>query len=69
MRAGWPSPNLAGYDAARAKFSWQTARALLDGLPGGYADGTVSAPTAQGQRVVITLAEGPLGRHLIAVVS
>ena len=35
MRPGWPSPNLARYGAARAEFSWQAARAQLDGLPGG----------------------------------
>jgi len=28
-------PNLADYEAARAGFSWQMARAELDGLPGG----------------------------------
>ncbi|WP_237213284.1 acetate--CoA ligase [Falsiroseomonas oryziterrae] len=28
-------PNLADYDTARRDFSWETARALLDGLPGG----------------------------------
>jgi acetyl-CoA synthetase len=35
MRPDWPSPNLASYGAARAEFSWQAARAQLDGLPGG----------------------------------
>ena len=35
MRPGWPSPNLPSYGAARAEFSWQAARAQLDGLPGG----------------------------------
>ncbi len=29
-------PNLVDYDAACRDFSWATARALLDGLPGGY---------------------------------
>jgi len=28
-------PNLPDYEAARASFSWEGARALLDGLPGG----------------------------------
>src|SRR5512134_3898412 len=28
-------PNLVDYDAARAVFSWETARRALDGLPGG----------------------------------
>ena len=35
MRPGWPSPNLARYAAVRAEFSWQAARAQLDGLLGG----------------------------------
>ncbi|MCB9569604.1 MAG: acetate--CoA ligase [Myxococcales bacterium] len=30
-----PEPVLADYDAARASFRWEEARALLDGLPGG----------------------------------
>jgi acetyl-CoA synthetase len=29
------APNLADYDAARASFSWDAARARLEGLPGG----------------------------------
>ena len=29
------SPNLPSYEAARAAFTWQTARAELDGLPAG----------------------------------
>jgi acetyl-CoA synthetase len=29
------APNLVDYDRARREFSWQTARAALDGLPGG----------------------------------
>jgi hypothetical protein len=29
------SPNLADYDQARADFTWEAARAELDGLPGG----------------------------------
>ena len=28
-------PNLVDYEAARASFSWDQARAMLDGLPGG----------------------------------
>lgn len=35
VRALHPQPNLADYDAARAAFSWDAARRLLDGLPGG----------------------------------
>jgi acetyl-CoA synthetase len=35
-RDGWKvPPNLQDYDAARRTFSWDTARAELDGLPGG----------------------------------
>jgi acetyl-CoA synthetase len=37
-KAEWPGgviPNLVDYDAARAGFSWDNARAALDGLPGG----------------------------------
>jgi acetyl-CoA synthetase len=35
-RAGWMvPPNLADYDAERARFSWPAARGLLEGLPGG----------------------------------
>jgi acetyl-CoA synthetase len=34
-RADWPAPNLADYSAARAGFTWDTARAALRGLPGG----------------------------------
>ena len=35
-RGGWREPpNLVDYDAACASFSWQSARAELDGLPGG----------------------------------
>jgi acetyl-CoA synthetase len=30
-----PPPNLVDYDAARTSFSWEAARAQLDGLPGG----------------------------------
>jgi acetyl-CoA synthetase len=30
-----PTPNLLDYDAARASFTWEAARAALDGLPGG----------------------------------
>jgi len=30
-----PAPNLIDYERARAAFSWEDARALLDGLPGG----------------------------------
>ncbi|HEX4933880.1 MAG TPA: AMP-binding protein, partial [Gemmatimonadaceae bacterium] len=33
--AGSPAPNLADYAEARARFSWDAARADLDGLPGG----------------------------------
>jgi len=32
---GHASPNLDDYDAVRASFSWEEARAELDGLPGG----------------------------------
>ena len=32
---GGVSPNLADYDDVRATFSWEEARAALDGLPGG----------------------------------
>ncbi len=37
QKAGpWPvKPNLADYSRARAEFSWEAARAALDGLPGG----------------------------------
>ncbi len=34
-RAGALPPNVPDYDAARASFRWEDARALLDGLPGG----------------------------------
>ena len=35
-RGGWTvAPNLTDYEAARARFSWDEARAELDGLPGG----------------------------------
>jgi len=35
-RGGWAvTPNLVDYDAERARFSWEQARAELDGLPGG----------------------------------
>jgi acetyl-CoA synthetase len=35
-REGWAiEPNLLDYERARAEFSWQAARAMLDGLPGG----------------------------------
>ena len=37
-KAIWPNgvvPNVLDYDAARASFSWDDARADLDGLPGG----------------------------------
>ncbi len=30
-----PAPNLRDYDAARRNFTWEAARARLDGLPGG----------------------------------
>ena len=33
--AGAPKPNLADYEAGRARFSWESARAELAGLPGG----------------------------------
>lgn len=32
---GRVAPNLAGYEQVRAAFSWDDARAALDGLPGG----------------------------------
>jgi acetyl-CoA synthetase len=32
---GWPAANLGDYDAARAGFSWDEARAALTGLPDG----------------------------------
>ncbi|HJV55205.1 MAG TPA: acetate--CoA ligase, partial [Methylomirabilota bacterium] len=32
---GPASPNLGDYEAARTAFSWETARAELDGLPAG----------------------------------
>jgi len=32
---GAPAPNLADYDEARARFSWEDARRALTGLPGG----------------------------------
>ncbi|MGZ6695101.1 MAG: acetate--CoA ligase [Solirubrobacteraceae bacterium] len=34
-RPGAPAPNVADWAAARAAFSWERARAQLDGLPGG----------------------------------
>ncbi len=34
-RAGEPAPNLAGYEATRAGFSWEAAWRELSGLPGG----------------------------------
>ncbi|MBN8890726.1 MAG: acetate--CoA ligase [Rhodospirillales bacterium] len=34
-RPGLPAPNLADYAEACAGFTWQAARAVLDGLPGG----------------------------------
>ena len=37
-KRGWPGgvvPNVVDYDAARAAFSWEQARAALDGLPDG----------------------------------
>ena len=33
--SGEPAPNLVDYEAARAGFSWEAARAELEGLPGG----------------------------------
>jgi len=33
--ASGPPPGLADYDKVRAEFTWDAARALLDGLPGG----------------------------------
>ncbi|MFO1372071.1 MAG: AMP-binding protein, partial [Candidatus Competibacteraceae bacterium] len=35
QRAGEPLPNLPDYLRARAEFSWEAARAELEGLPGG----------------------------------
>ena len=32
---GEPAPNFADYETGRANFSWETARAELEGLPGG----------------------------------
>ncbi len=34
-RPGDPAPNVADYDEARRAFTWEAARAALDGLPGG----------------------------------
>ena len=34
-RPGAAPPNLGDYDQVRAAFTWESARALLDGLPGG----------------------------------
>ena len=34
-RSGAVEPNLKDYDRARSTFSWEAARRLLDGLPGG----------------------------------
>ena len=34
-RPGGPAPNVADYDEARRAFTWEAARAALDGLPGG----------------------------------
>ena len=37
-KAAWPAgvvPNVVDYEAARKAFSWEAARAQLDGLPGG----------------------------------
>ena len=31
-----PAPQLGDYDQERASFSWEAARAELDGLPGGH---------------------------------
>ena len=36
-RPGDPAPNVADYDEARRAFTWEAARAALDGLPGGRA--------------------------------
>jgi len=36
QKSGWTvAPNMLDYDSVRASFSWNTARALLDGLPQG----------------------------------
>jgi len=35
VEAEQPAPNLRDYETERASFSWETARAELDGLPGG----------------------------------
>src|ERR1019366_10705045 len=54
---GAPVHNLIDYDAARARFSWESAREALDGLPAGginiaheavdrHADGAVSGKVA-----------------------
>ena len=37
-KPSWPAgvvPNVVDYDAARARFSWEAARAAMEGLPGG----------------------------------
>ena len=34
-RGGHVAPNMADYEGERARFSWETARRLLSGLPGG----------------------------------
>ena len=39
-KRGWPGdvvPNVVDYEAARSRFSWDTARQRLNGLPGGRA--------------------------------
>lgn len=35
QRTGWPAANLHDYDSLRSGFSWETARKVLRGLPGG----------------------------------
>jgi acetyl-CoA synthetase len=35
LKPEWPRPNLTDYEAARAVFTWDTARRELDGLPEG----------------------------------
>jgi acetyl-CoA synthetase len=65
-RGGWAvAPTVLDYDQARASFSWATARAELDGLPGGsglnIAHEAVDRHVAHGRGANVALRW--LGRH------
>jgi len=56
--AGLPKPNLESYEAARASFSWESARAQLAGVPGGglniaYESVDRHADGARAQRIAL----------------